>query len=177
METWLKPNRRVLLVGVALSLTLTGVAIWLCQSGGSTRFWVGLGLLPPALLLSARLIRRTLHCRLGYRSGMLWVNLGPGKPILVPIDAVECFFLGSREVPVSGRLGLQSRAVSVVVRIAEKAARYHDRPVTPALGIWKEGYITILGRWCEPISPALIAQLNKRLLAAQRQTSENVVSK
>ncbi|MBC19565.1 MAG: hypothetical protein CMJ74_04785 [Planctomycetaceae bacterium] len=174
METWLKPNRRVLFVCLAPLLILVALAIWLCQAESPIRFWVGVGLLPTALLFSLMLVSRTLRRRLGYRCGNLWVDLGPGKPVSVPIDAVECFFLGSRETPVSGRWGLQSRAVSIVVRLTEKAVHYHDRAVTPSLGTWREGYITILGSWCEPISPALVAQLNKRLLAAQRQAADNV---
>ena len=172
METWLKPNRRVLLVGLIGTLMLIGLAVWLCWSVNPIRYWIGFCLLPPAFMISMLIFIRMKRSRLGYRHGMLWVDLGPGKPVSVPIDAVECFFLGSRETPSSGRWGMQSRAISIVVRLAEKAVQYHDRSVTTALGTWQEGYITILGSWCEPVSPALIARLNQRLLEARRMSVE-----
>ena len=172
METWLKPNRRVLLVGLIAGLMLAGLAVLLCWSVDPIYFWIGFCLLPVALIFSLIIFSRMQRSRLGYRNGMLWVDLGPGKPVSVPIDAVECFFLGSRETPNSGRWGMQSRAISIVVRLAEKAVRYHDRSVTAALGTWQEGYITILGSWCEPVSPALIARLNQRLIEAQRASGE-----
>ena len=168
METWLKPNQRVLLLCLVGSVILSGLAVWLFRLTEPIYFWVGICLLPLAVALALGVFLRTLRRRLAYRSGTLLVDLGPGKPIPVPIEAVECFFLGSAKTSISGRWGIQSRAVSVVVRLAEKAVEFHDRSVSPGLGSWSEGYITIRGSWCEPVSPALIAKLNRRLIEAQK---------
>jgi len=168
METWLRPNRRVLAVLLAGSLILTGIAVWLLRASTPLYFWYGAWLFPLAVVLSLGTFFRMFRRRLAYRSGTLLIGLGPPASIPVPIDAVECFFLGSSQTRLSGRWGLQSRAVSIVVRLAERATEYHNRTVQPRLGTWSEGYITIRGSWCEPVSPALVAKLNQRLTEAQR---------
>jgi hypothetical protein len=168
IETWLRPNRRVLFVSLVGSLVLIGLACWLFQFPEPIYYWTGACLLPCAVLLAIRIFFRAARRRLAYKTGALLVDLGRRQPISVPIDQVECFFLGSSKTTLSGVWGLQSRAVSVVVRLAEKAVDFHDRPVSPRLGSWNDGYITIRGSWCEPVSPALIAKLNKRLTEAQK---------
>lgn len=168
IETWLKPNRRVLTVFLAGSLVLVGFALWLLWQQKPIAFWGGVWLFPPAVISGFFVVSRMLRRRLGYRSGTLLVGLGSREPIPVPIDKVECFFLGSSPTRISGRWGLRSRAVSVVIRLAERAAEHHNRSVLPRLGTWSDGYITIRGSWCEPVSPALVASLNKRLTEAQR---------
>ncbi len=58
---------------------------------------------------------------------------------------------------------------TVVVRIAERALDWHQRPVKTMLGQWCGGYITVRGTWCEPITAELIQRLNHRLVDVQRE--------
>jgi hypothetical protein len=54
------------------------------------------------------------------------------------------------------------------VRVAEKATDYHHREVKPALARWDEGYVTIHGAWCEPLTLQVVQRLNARLAEAHR---------
>ena len=60
-------------------------------------------------------------------------------------------------------------ANNVIVRLAESASDWKHRDVRPAIGHWCEGYITLRGSWCEPITPALMKRLNHRLAEVHRQ--------
>ena len=42
-----------------------------------------------------------------------------------------------------------------------------QRELHPALGRWCDGYATIRGCWCEPLSADLVRQLNRRLANAK----------
>jgi hypothetical protein len=101
--------------------------------------------------------------RLAYEPGFMLVHLRFGSPIRVPIDVVECFFLGSGPLKLSDQVNAPFRTVSLIVRLAEKATDWADRPVKPALGRWAEGYIMIHGAWCEPLSLEVVTRLNTRL--------------
>ena len=110
--------------------------------------------------------------RLAYHSGQLLVYLRPGRPIQVPIDIVECFFLGQGD-SFLGRSPFDSNSTSkqtstVVVRLAEAAREWKQIEVQPALGHWCDGYIVIRGTWCEPLNGELVRQLNERLIKAHR---------
>ncbi|HEY2827859.1 MAG TPA: hypothetical protein VGJ04_09690, partial [Pirellulales bacterium] len=58
--------------------------------------------------------------------------------------------------------------------IADKATDYHQRDVKPALGRWDEGYVTIHGAWCEPLTLEVVQRLNVRLAEAQRMLQEHL---
>jgi hypothetical protein len=57
----------------------------------------------------------------------------------------------------------------VVVRLAESATDWKHREVRPAFGQWCEGYITLRGAWCEPITREVMQGLNRRLAEVQRE--------
>ena len=166
-ETWLSPNRRILAVSLAGSLILAGVALWILSFADAIPRWSGALLLALAAISGLVAIVRLFRRRVARQDGNLLIDLGPRSPIPVPIEAVECFFLGSLPTKMSGKWGLQSRAVSIVIRLAERDVEYHNRTVSPRLGTWSDGYITIRGSWCEPISPALVNRLNKQLIEAK----------
>jgi len=110
--------------------------------------------------------------RLSYANEQLHVRLRPGSPIQVPVDVVECFFLGQGPTllprPFGGRDKVEETS-TIVVRLAESAEPWKHFDVTPALGLWCDGYITIRGTWCEPITNDLLKRLNENLIAAHRQ--------
>lgn len=106
--------------------------------------------------------------RIAYVDGHLLVYLRSLDPIRLPIHLVECFFLGHASSQLHGRRKDGLETSTVVVRLAEDAVEWHRRDTTPALGHWCDGYITIRGTWCEPLSVERVEQLNRKLVEAQR---------
>jgi len=143
-------------------LAATGFGmIFFCE--GALSRAVGWTALAVGVLLLGFLVRQMSEPRLAYEPGYMFVFLRLGSPIRVPIDAVECFFLGSGPLKLSDRVNASHRTVSLIIRMAEKATDWADRPVKPALGRWAEGYIMIHGAWCEPLSLDVVSRLNVRL--------------
>ena len=167
---WLRSNHwpGVGIAGMAAALLLVvllasrpwsrpvGVVPWLL--GG------GLGVAGAAgLILSSR--PRIVLVGKGLR-----VHLAPARVEVVPLEVVECFFLGSRlEPPHPGdvRTG-GDRVRTLVMRIAERAVDHAERPTLPLWGAWREGSVTFDGRWCEPLSVDLVRRLNRDLTTAKR---------
>ena len=173
-EVWLRTNRRALGMGLALPgiMVAAGVAgiVWSTATGQHwmwTAFFLPLAVLP--LYMVGELLYAMTQPRLAYAPAELLVYLEPARPTRVPIEIVECFFLGQgpSELPKLG--GREPETQNVIVRLAESATDWKYRDVRPSLGHWCEGYITIRGSWCEPISPALMKRLNQRLAEVQRE--------
>jgi hypothetical protein len=101
--------------------------------------------------------------RLAYTPGHLLVFLSGLRPIGVPIELVECFFLGEAPSLIASRAGRQIKSVTLVVRLAERSKELRQRDVWPWLGQWRDGYITIRGTWCEPLSREIVNRLNSQL--------------
>ena len=87
----------------------------------------------------------------------------------VPIEIVECFFLGQGASELPKLQGREPETQNVVIRLAESASEWKHRDVRPSFGQWCEGYITIRGAWCEPITPELMKRLNQRLVEVQHE--------
>lgn len=174
-ETWLKTNRRILLLGMILPVVLVVIglvivttsplagAIWLRTLG-----WMLLGL---GLFLLAVLAVQIRLPRLAYADGKLLVYMRLGPPFQVPTEVVECFFLGTGAGQIPGKSHAEMPMRTIVIRLAEKAVDYHQRQVKPALGKWDDGYITIYGAWCEPLDIELAKQLNARLAEVKSSNS------
>jgi hypothetical protein len=97
------------------------------------------------------------------------VYLEPARPTAIPIDIVECFFLGQGPGQLPKLRGRETETQNVIVRLAESATEWKHREVQPAIGLWCEGYITLRGSWCEPIDRNLMQRLNRRLAEVQRE--------
>jgi len=169
-EVWLQPNRRGLvpLLSIPLLLLLAGAVspLWIDGALG----WV-LAVINGSLagVLTIAVLMSVGAPRLIYADGYLLVNLGPGRSRSVPIDDVECFFLGTAAAHAApARHGDPPQTSTVVVRLAEAAADWKQRPVSPWLGRWCDGYITIYGSWCEPLSAPKVERMNRQLVAAHR---------
>ena len=177
-EIWLRPNRRVLTVvacclGGLLGALLLG--IWLSPS---TIVRAGLALVTVPLMILLTVFAFSLaQPRIAYLDHALLVYLRSGGPIRIPIEVVECFFLGRGDSHLPNRpfSGTADRAETstVVVRLAEAAQEWSHGEVQPALGQWCDGYITIRGTWCEPISGDLVKQLNHRLAEVKRNSKQS----
>ncbi len=98
-EVWLRSNRRAALAGlvvpvILLVLGLTLALEWLSQvpSWAQGLGWALVGL---AALLFALLVWYARTPRLAFDGEHLLVYLRSDGPLGVPIEFVECFFLGS----------------------------------------------------------------------------------
>jgi hypothetical protein len=99
----------------------------------------------------------------------LVVRMDWAVPEKIPIEYVECFFLGEGQTELPAGAGRSAKTRTVVVRLAETARQYRDRPVPHWLGRWKDGYITVNGAWCEPITCELLTAFNEQLRDVQRR--------
>src|SRR4029078_6794151 len=95
----------------------------------------------------------------------------PTRPPRAPIKIVEVMFLGQGPSELPKLNGREPETQNVIIRLAESASDWKHRSVRPAFGHWCEGYITIRGAWCEPITADLMRRLNHRLAEVQRQQS------
>jgi hypothetical protein len=178
LEIWLRPNRRILLVatvapallvllGLVVALNVFGSAPPMARVIAAALAVLGGGL----LAVLAWFFRQP---RLTYDGRHLHVNLRAAKPIAVPIELVECFFLGAGFRRLPGKTGREVQMSQLRIRLAERATEWAQFDVKPALGAWCGGYITIHGAWCEPLDIELVHRLNARLAAAhEAQPSSN----
>ena len=151
-------------------LLAAGVALLLAgpRPASAGRLLTGCGLALSGLVGVGFGLRSLLRPRLRIEKDAVWVQLGR-RPIRVPIDLVECFFLGQGPSGLpAGKGGEGLEASNVIVRLAEAATDWHQRDVNPSLGHWCEGYITLRGAWCEPISLELVNRLNHQLAETKR---------
>ena len=116
--------------------------------------------------------------RIACRQGQVLVYLRPQSPEVLPLESVECFFLGRDSVRIGSR---PSRVSNIVVRIAERNGELRARTVQTRFGGYRDGYLIVDGAWCEPITPELMKRINARLgearreLDADRQSEEKAV--
>jgi hypothetical protein len=173
-EAWLRTNRRALALGMAvpgLVLVAAGGGLtWSIVTGQHPGWQLLLMLLAAIpLWMIGELLYALAHPRIGYHAGHLLVYLEPTRPTRVPIEIVECFFLGQGGSELPKLRGREPETKNVVIRLAESATDWKHRDVRPAFGHWCEGYITIRGAWCEPITERLLKHLNQRLVEVHRQ--------
>jgi hypothetical protein len=179
-ETWLNTNRRILLLGMILpaALVVIGLIVVVAKPLDAAGWLqiVGWILVGVGLFLFAILALQLRLPRLAYTDGTMLVYLRMGPPYRVPLETVECFFLGTGARQIPGKGNEETPVRNVVVRLAEKASEYHERQVKPALGRWEGGYITIYGAWCEPLDLAAVNRLNARLAEARSATQREGAS-
>jgi hypothetical protein len=171
-EVWLRPNRRALGTTLAAALVVTAAGASLAALGAAWGWWaiaIGVVVIIGGIWFSLSLIYQMTLPRLAYSSGELLVYLESAAPIRVPIDIVELFFAGQSGSTLPATDNVPSKSRTVVVRLAEAATDWHDRPVKPNWGEWREAYIIVRGTWCEPLTPEVFKFLNRRLREVQRE--------
>lgn len=174
IEAWLKTNRRALVLGMIVPSGLTILAgAGLAWSVATGQHWALQAILvvltAGPLWMIGELLYAQAQPRIGYQAGELLVYLGEARPTRIPIDIVEVFFLGQGPSELPKLKGREPETQNVIIRLAESAPEWKHRDVRPALAHWCEGYITIRGSWCEPITPGLMRRLNQRLTEVQRE--------
>lgn len=176
MEIWLRTNSRALLLGMVppLLLGLIGLALAL-GIPGAPPIWLrmGGGILASVAVLAIGLLAWNLRRpRLAYQDGHLLIWLRSGQPFRVPVDLVECFWLGQAPSLLPGKRHANTEAAALVIRIADRAAQWRQQLVKPQLGKWCEGYVTIRGTWCEPLGLDVVNRLNQRLSEVTRTAAK-----
>ncbi len=168
-EVWLKTNRRVLLLAMVPVVVLAGIGWVVFRGEGLPLFgwlvagWLGAGCLGLASFLLVGLVRQILQPRIAYRDGYVLFYLKAGGPIAVPVNVVEAFFQGEGPAHLPGASQDQTKSVNLIARLAQRETDWQQRDVKAALGNWAEGYVTVRGTWCEPITGEVIRRLNRRL--------------
>lgn len=174
-EIWLRGNVRPagLLVAAACAAgTALAVLAVLPQTAAIARpLAIAYALLAGPLVAGLGLA--AARPRLARRGDVLRVRLAPLVAHDVPLEAVECFFMGSHLLPgPAGRDDLpRQRVGTLVMRIAERAAVWQARPTFAPWGTWAEGAVVFDGRWCEPLSVELARELSGRLVEARRESA------
>ncbi|HUG69071.1 MAG TPA: hypothetical protein VMM76_15080 [Pirellulaceae bacterium] len=170
---WLHTNRRALWLGIVVLSPALLIAIGCVTLAADTLVrWIAAA---AALVLAYAIglcVYLMFQPRLSYANERLCVRLRPGPPLQVPIEIVECFFLGQGPTLLPRPFGKRDKVEetsTIVVRLAESADQWKHFDVKPALGLWCDGYITIRGTWCEPITNELLKRLNGNLIAAHRE--------
>lgn len=174
MEIWLRPNRRAAILGMIPLVIFGGVALVVALgwfgSTPSAQWRIAAG--TAALFAGIFLVGLTLQlrvARVGYNSGRVYINLRGGGPIATPLESVEAFLMGQSPARAPGPASSRGQAATLIVRLAENASEWANREVNPRLGKWRDGYITISGVWCEPLSVDLVKRLNRRLSEVKRE--------
>jgi hypothetical protein len=165
-EILLRPNVRAIYAGMMIpgAVAIVGLSIalgpWQAESWLRTVGWILAAL---GGLMVVTLVRQSRQPRIAYEAGHLLLYLRSGPPIRLPVEYVQCAFLGAGSTQLPGPSGRQIRTANLVIRLDEKAIDWAEVSVKPALGRWSEGYITIQGAWCEPLTLELVQHLNQRL--------------
>jgi hypothetical protein len=163
-EIWLQPNRRALYTTLCTFAAIGSLALlagWKFEATAVRIITGGLAVL--ALLMVGAAAVELRRPRIAYRDGKVLFNLRGSAPAAVPAEVVEAFFLGQGPAHLPTIHSEVSECVNLVARLSEKAPEWSRVEVKPALGQWCEGYVTIRGTWCEPLTVEVIRRLNRRL--------------
>ena len=109
-DPWLRSNRRISWCGaMVLMVGVLASGAWAHVLLGTARYtagrWLGGCLAVLAVLLPAGWLYITGRARLAFVGGRLLVLLRMGRPISVPLEVVECFFVGQGPGPLPGLRG------------------------------------------------------------------------
>lgn len=185
VEVWLRGNVRPVLgigaVAVAAAALAAGAAA-AAGAGPTVVGSLGVGLAILALVVAA-LARVASGPRLGRRGAALVLRLSPWRAEEVPLRFVECVFPGSQ--PLTGPVlhhvhaadatagaAPARRVGTLVIRFAERAVEWRERPTFAPWGTWHDGHAIVDGRWCAPLSAEVAREIGNRLLEAKREVVE-----
>ncbi len=154
-ETWLNTNRRAIVFGCVPPLFMAAVGAFFAfgsqPSGGHPWRWIGVVMLFLGLSTVATLVSQLRRPRIAFENDHVLFYLRSGPPIAVPVDVVEAFFAGQGPAHLPG-VSKQPQTVNLVARLFQRNTEWAQQVVKPALGNWADGYVTIRGTWCEPLS-------------------------
>lgn len=185
-EIWVRGNPRPviglavagLVLAVALAAALVTVGGAMLPSRG-VAVGSAAAVLLVALAAAGLLLFGGLQPRLARRGGALVVRLQPLVAHEVPLEVVECVFPGSQPLPPRSHepdAEPDRRVGTIVIRLAERATAWRQRPTFTPWGTWEDGHIIIDGRWCQRLSPEFARGLGGRLVEAKRETHDTMMN-
>lgn len=172
-EVWLRSNPRPAVAGAAVVALAVAVAVAVLRAGGGP-VWVWWAVAVAAAAggaIAVALVMTASLPRLVRRGNRLRVRLSPLAAHDVPLEIVECVFPGSSPLAGTDSTAAPRRVGTVVVRLAERAIDWKERPTFTAWGTWSDGHVVVDGRWCEPLSLEVTKQLGQRILEAKREAA------
>src|SRR5690349_2728496 len=129
-EIWLHTNRRLLLLGMILPVALIVIGLIVLATkpldAAAGLQIVGWFLLGGGAFLFAIFAWQFRLPRLARTDGTLLVYMRMGPPFRLPVEIVECFFLGTGGAQLPGKGGDDVPIRNLVIRLAEKAVDYHE---------------------------------------------------
>ena len=169
-EIWLRSNRRILAVGLIPGAAICGGgAVLLATTSLPSLKYLSIACLAFGVILMGIVARQLIRPRVAYSAGQVLFYLRAGDPIAVPLEVVEAFFLGQGPAYLPGSEEDSQETVNLVARLSQKYPEWMRLDVKPALGKWCEGYVSIRGTWCEPLTNDVIRRLNRRLGEVSRE--------
>lgn len=192
-DVWLRGNVRPVLVAAAATI-VSGSLIMATVLAVAAPVWVIVGVsvfLAAGAATTIALAVESARPRLARRGDKVLIRLAPWQLEEVPLEVLECFFLGSSPVgkhPASSSCGGAEDAAAgeapphkerqptrrrgtLAIRLAERSREYAQRSASLPWGGWASGTIVVDGFWCEPLTPTLVRDLTGRLVAAKREAS------
>ncbi|MCE2726405.1 MAG: hypothetical protein LW698_06460 [Planctomycetaceae bacterium] len=172
-EVWLRSNPRPAVAGAAvagLAMAMVVAVLWTVGGPGWCWWAVALAAAASVPIVAALVVTASLP-RLVRQGNRLRVRLSPLAAEDVPLEIVECVFPGSSPLVGTESAAAPRRVGTVVVRLAERAVDWKERPTFAAWGTWSDGHVVIDGRWCEPLSLEVTKQLGQRILEAKREVA------
>jgi hypothetical protein len=168
-EIWLTSNRRVILTAMLPVGLLGAVSLAILGRDTSPVFHtLATACLVLVVVLLLGLLQQLLRPRIAYRDGQVLFYLRARSPIAVPVQVVEAFLLGQGPAHLPAAAASKTKTVNLVARLSQRATEWAHQDVKPALGQWCDGYVTIRGTWCEPLTGELVRRLNHRLSDVSR---------
>lgn len=182
-EVWLRGNvRPVLGIGTIALGGIACAAFAAAAAGARAAVVAPLAAVAVATAAVLALMARVAGGpRLGRRGHTLLLRLAPWRTEAVPLGLVECVFPGSRPL-VGGDSPDHAddaepgpsptrRVSTLVIRFAERAAEFRERPTFAPWGTWRDGHAIVDGRWCEPLTADVARGIGQRLLEAKREAA------
>ena len=182
-EVWVRGNVRPVLAVGAIAVGGAALAAGAAAASGASPavVWSLGAAAGVAALLALVLARAAAGLRVGRRGDALLLRLSPARVEAIPLSVVECVFPGSQPLGGAAQEHAEDDAATVepptrrvgtlVIRFAERATEWRERPTFAPWGTWRDGHAIVDGRWCEPLSAALARRIGDRLLEAKRQAA------
>jgi hypothetical protein len=183
VDVWLRGNVRPVVGIGAVAIGVLGAAAVAAGAAGAGATVVAILTAATVVVAAATVLMAGSAggMRLGRRGAMLLLRLAPWRLEEVPLGIVECVFPGSQPLA-DGASGHPSsldaepapatrRVGTLVIRFAERASEWRERPTFAPWGTWRDGHAIVDGRWCEPLTSDLARAIGNRLLDAKREAA------
>lgn len=165
-SVWLTANQRPAQVAALFSAVFFACGGLLALLRSPVTAGISLGLLAAAIVAVGVTLRLWFSPRIYYDRTHLVLRFPDSQVFRIPLEAVECFFMGIAKYERTG--GAPRESAAVVVRLADRALEWKQRDLPADYGTWSDGYVLIDGTWCESITETKVLELNRWLLEAKK---------